>query len=299
MLAIVIPYFKRAFFEKTLESLANQTDQRFHVYIGNDASPEDCSDLIEKYRPLLSMTYVVFETNLGRDSLVHQWQRCLDLVTTASWVLLFGDDDVLGSDCVASFYAHLDAIQSHDCAVVRFPTVIIDAAGSPMSTVFSHPSLERGTAFLERKFFGLTRSSLGEYIFKKSILLEQGFYPFPLAWFSDDYAVLQCSSSGFIYTIPDAVVSIRESQLSISGSDLHLDQKNAATVAFCTLVLTDTRFVFSKKMRLKLLAPIERHFYEQHPKKMLVQLHFWYLFKTDIYQYFKFIRRLFRFYVLN
>jgi len=35
MLAIVIPYFKRTFFEYTLQSLAKQTDQQFKVYIVN------------------------------------------------------------------------------------------------------------------------------------------------------------------------------------------------------------------------------------------------------------------------
>lgn len=38
MLAIIIPYYKFTFFEATLQSLANQTDQRFKVYIGDDAS---------------------------------------------------------------------------------------------------------------------------------------------------------------------------------------------------------------------------------------------------------------------
>ena len=47
MLAIVIPYFKLTFFEETLQSLANQTDQRFKVYIGDDASLENPSDLLE------------------------------------------------------------------------------------------------------------------------------------------------------------------------------------------------------------------------------------------------------------
>lgn len=40
MLAIIIPYYKLAFFEENLQSLSNQTDQRFKVYIGDDASPE-------------------------------------------------------------------------------------------------------------------------------------------------------------------------------------------------------------------------------------------------------------------
>jgi hypothetical protein len=35
MLAIVIPYYKRTFFEETLQSLANQTDKRFQVFIGD------------------------------------------------------------------------------------------------------------------------------------------------------------------------------------------------------------------------------------------------------------------------
>jgi len=38
MLAIVIPYYKRTFFEETLQSLANQTDKRFQVYVGDDTN---------------------------------------------------------------------------------------------------------------------------------------------------------------------------------------------------------------------------------------------------------------------
>ena len=50
MLAIVIPYYKLTFFEATLNSLANQTDQRFKVYIGDDASKEDTTIILEKYK---------------------------------------------------------------------------------------------------------------------------------------------------------------------------------------------------------------------------------------------------------
>jgi glycosyltransferase involved in cell wall biosynthesis len=37
-LTIVIPYYKSTLFEKTLQSLANQTNKIFTVYIGDDAS---------------------------------------------------------------------------------------------------------------------------------------------------------------------------------------------------------------------------------------------------------------------
>ena len=45
MLAIVIPYYKYTFFEETLLSLQNQTNKKFNVYIGDDASPENPLDL--------------------------------------------------------------------------------------------------------------------------------------------------------------------------------------------------------------------------------------------------------------
>ena len=48
MLAIVIPYFKKKYFETTLESLAIQTEKKFKVYIGDDASTEDPTALLKK-----------------------------------------------------------------------------------------------------------------------------------------------------------------------------------------------------------------------------------------------------------
>lgn len=50
MLAIVVPYYKLIFFEETLRSAPNQTDQRFKVYVGDDASPENFSDVLENYK---------------------------------------------------------------------------------------------------------------------------------------------------------------------------------------------------------------------------------------------------------
>ena len=76
MLAIVIPFYKLTFFEATLQSLANQTDKRFKIYIGDDASPEDCSVLLEKYKGKLDFLYKRFESNLGGISLVKQWEQC-------------------------------------------------------------------------------------------------------------------------------------------------------------------------------------------------------------------------------
>ena len=57
ILAIVIPYYKINYFEETLKSLSNQTDKRFKVYIGNDASENDPIEIIEKYSVKLNLDY--------------------------------------------------------------------------------------------------------------------------------------------------------------------------------------------------------------------------------------------------
>ena len=53
MLVIIIPFYKLTFFEATLQSLASQTDMRFKVYIGDDASPEDCRRLLQQFEGVL------------------------------------------------------------------------------------------------------------------------------------------------------------------------------------------------------------------------------------------------------
>ena len=86
MLAIIIPYFKLTFFEETLDSLAKQTDQRFKVYVGNDASPEDPVQLLDKYKGKFEFLYHCFEQNLGGVSLAKQWERWIKLSNDEEWI---------------------------------------------------------------------------------------------------------------------------------------------------------------------------------------------------------------------
>jgi GT2 family glycosyltransferase len=104
MLAIVIPYFKRTFFEATLQSIANQTDKRFKVYIGDDSSPENPVDLLEHYKGAFDFDYRRFKHNLGGVSLVKQWERCIAMTKEEEWVMILGDDDVLGTNVVETLH---------------------------------------------------------------------------------------------------------------------------------------------------------------------------------------------------
>lgn len=273
MLAIVIPYYKIRFFEATLQSLALQTDKRFKVYIGNDASKDDPTTLLEKYQNQFDFDYQYYEINLGSISLTQQWERCLTQVQDEEWVMLLCDDDVLDSNCVASFYENKDEIIKNEIHVIRFATIVIDQNDLPLSGVYKHPELERSTDFLIRKFKGGTRSSLSEFIFKTAVLKEVQFKILPLAWYSDILAVLEVSNFGLLYTINEAVVHFRWSGDNITSRTDNLILKNGATFEFYYYLLKEKSSFFNENEIDTLKNQLEKTFLDN--KKCL---HFWRLF---------------------
>jgi glycosyltransferase involved in cell wall biosynthesis len=293
MLAIVIPYYKRAFFEQALASLANQTDKRFKVYIGDDNSPESPLEILEEYRKKIELSYKRFDTNFGNHSLVGQWERCLALCSDEKWVMVLGDDDMLGEDCVAEFYKNLDQIEQHDISVIRFATAIIDENGTQQSKVYTHPEIEKSTDFIYNKEIGQTRSSLGEYIFRHDKLTEKGFADFPLAWHSDDMAILQCSGFGNIFSLNQAVVYIRVSALSISGNEANIAEKKKATFLFYSALAFQYARHFTKKQQQKIIGKVEQYFYKQKSAALLLKIARWHT-RRDIFELFKFVRRIYK-----
>jgi glycosyltransferase involved in cell wall biosynthesis len=248
MLTIIIPFYKLTFFEETLNSLSNQTDKRFMVYIGDDASPENPSDLLERYYGKFDFIYHRFETNLGGTSLVQQWERCIEMTKHEEWIMILGDDDTIGYDCVASFYEHIREVEQQQINVIRYASVVIDQNDKEISIVHQHPKYETSVDFLMRKFKGGTRSSLSEFIFKKEVLLKIRFKNFPLAWHSDILAVLEVSKFGFMYTINKAVVCFRLSGINITSKTDDLSLKNKAAFNFYCYLLQQHADKFPKKL---------------------------------------------------
>lgn len=227
MLAIVIPYYKIDFFKETIESLANQTNKNFTVYIGNDASLTNPEELLATYQHKLNITYQNFTENLGSNSLVQQWYRCLALVKNEKWIFILGDDDTLDANVVSSFYENLDEIENEGISVIRFASQVIDENSNKISDIYKHPIKEKATDFLFRKFKGGTRSSLSEYVFRKDKVISIKFKDFPLAWSSDVLGVVEFSSDKAIYTINEALVFFRLSGRNITSQDYSVEKNNS------------------------------------------------------------------------
>lgn len=293
MLAVVIPYYNIAFFEETLKSLAAQIDKRFKAYIGDDASDDKPSALLEEYKEKLDFVYHRFDENMGGNSLTGQWQRCIDLVNNEEWVMILGDDDVLDNNVVQSFYSNLIEIQQEKINVVRFSTQLTDKNSSAISDIYRHPIIEKSTDFIFKKINRLTRSSLSEYVFKREILQKTGFYDFPLAWHSDDMAFLQISNFSFIYTINTAIVKIRMSGGNISGKTDNNLEKNKATELFYYALANRYLSFFTPKQKLKLIGIVEHYYFDKKSIHLFFKISGWHLSQTSFLNYIKFLRRIY------
>ena len=103
------------------------------------------------------------------------------------------------------------------------------------------------------KIFKGSRGSLTEHIFKKEAFDCYGFKDFPLAWHADDLSWLEFSDFKTIYTINDAVVSIRYSNKSISGKQDNLEKKEAARFQFFKILVFKYLKHFTGKQRYFIL----------------------------------------------
>lgn len=257
MLAIVIPYYRSTFFEETLQSLANQTDKRFTVYIGDDASPENPSTVLVKYKEKFNFTYKRFEKNLGEISLVQQWNRCITMIDNEEWLMILGDDDKLAENVVEEFHINY-TIFNGKSNVIRFFTEVIDGKSENLpQSYLPNPLWENAIDAFVRRIKILSRSTLSEYVFSKKAFVKFGFRDYPLAWHSDDMAWLELSDSQPIYAINNATVSIRISAISISGNMDNLPVKQLASVLFYKDILNEKLHLFEKEIRLELMLIYE------------------------------------------
>jgi hypothetical protein len=136
--------------------------------------------------------------------------------------------------------------------------------GNAISDQYFNPLQESAIDFLFRE----TRSSLSEYVFRKEQLLKTGFKNFPLAWQSDVLAVLEVSNFKQIYSINKAIVKIRISNKSISGSSDSQNEKLNATFQFYYYLLVCKNNWFTDSQKQILLDKMKNSYF--HRKKSTI-----------------------------
>jgi glycosyltransferase involved in cell wall biosynthesis len=243
-LAIVIPAYKATFLGETLRSLAGQQVKDFHLYIGDDASPEAIAEIINPFQDRLSITYMRFDTNEGAKDLTKHWKRCIDMTKGEPWIWLLPDDDVPTPECVA-FFLQTVPLDNGNHKLYRFQTSHINGKGELLFETSICPPLESNVAFLLNKLQYKRSSSVAEYIFSKKKYDEVGgFTSLPLAWGSDDWLWIQLAQEDDIVTLPGGRVLLRQSNLNISANiQDYTVQKFEAKYLFLHAILNNKLFM--------------------------------------------------------
>lgn len=215
-LAIVIPAWKPDFFAEALDSIARQTDQDFHVYIGDDHGSPLLREIAARTLAGIPHTFHRFEQNMGGSDLVGHWQRCMELVGQEEWIWLFSDDDVMHPGCVEAFHR---ARREVDADLFRFEIEVIDSSSTlthvpPVVDCKDVSEFARG-----RMIHGYT-SFVIEWIFRRSRFQEVGgFQRFDLAWCSDDATWIKIGSRRPPVLVRGAPVRWRKSAQNISPDE--------------------------------------------------------------------------------
>lgn len=219
-LAIVIPAYKIDYFNQTLDSLANQTCKDFTVYVGDDNSTADFESLILKYTDRIDIVYKKFSDNLGKNDLVAQWTRCIDLTQGEPWIWLFSDDDIIGDKCVELFINEINKKSLYE--IFHFDVKIIDENDEIIEIPKLYPDIYTAKQLYIDKALGKIESFVVENIFSRKVYNEVGgFQNFDLAWGSDTATWIKMSDKYGLKRITGDSVKWRKSRVNITPKVSH------------------------------------------------------------------------------
>lgn len=238
-LAIVIPAYKSTFLAAALDSIAAQTCQDFTLYIGDDCSPNNLEEIVDRYRDKINLVYKRFDTNLGGKDLVAQWERCIDMIQGEEWLWLFSDDDVMEAKCVEDFYKTIK--ENPQAGLVHFNVLGLYGKTEKEKTFPLFPRYVNAKEYLDNKLKGNFVSFVVEFIIRKDIFYESGrFEKFDLAWGSDFVSWIKFASmANGIYTCPSGRVKWRS-----SGENVSTDDRNEIVVRKVKAFLAYTFWIY-------------------------------------------------------
>lgn len=215
-LAIVIPAYKSTFLAAALDSIAAQTCLDFTLYIGDDHSPNNLKEIVDRYRDKINLVYKRFDTNLGGKDLVAHWERCIDMTQGEDWLWLFSDDDVMEKNCVEEFYKTIK--EKPKAGLIHFNVNRLDNATGKISSLPKFPDFCSSKFYLDEKLKGHLISFVVEFVVRRDVFFDNGrFQNFDLAWGSDFISWVKFSdAAGGIDTCEKAKVLWRKSNENIS-----------------------------------------------------------------------------------
>lgn len=213
--SIGLPAFKGKFLNQSISSVLNQTYTNFELIIINDFSPDPVREIVKQFKDS-RISYYENEFNIGSESVIRNWNKCLDKAHGEYFILL-GDDDVMDPYYLQEFNMLIKKYP--DLNIYHCRTRLIDENSNITGLTPLCPDYETVYDNIWHRINAYRIQFISDFVYNtKELKTNNGFYDLPLAWYSDDVSSYIASmEKGIAYT-SKPLLNFRNSSISISTS---------------------------------------------------------------------------------
>lgn len=229
LVSIAIPAYKRRWLREAIESALSQDYDDIELIIVDDHSPQNIKEVVNPYLSDKRVSYYRNETNIGKDSVANNWNRCLEYIQGEFFVLLC-DDDILMPDFVSTL---LDLARKYpQCDIFHGGRMFYDENTISSEVSVSWPEYESFEDFVKAKAEVKRKHTITEFLYRSASIMEERFTVFPVGYFSDDATVLKIVKKGGIASSREPLCKIRISEERISSAGKYAVEKVKATIMY-------------------------------------------------------------------
>ena len=231
LVSIAIPAYKAEFLKEAIGSVLNQTYSNFELIIVNDKSPEDIDSIVHSFNDS-RIRYYKNEKNLGKESIVLNWNKCLSYAKGEFFVLLC-DDDIMDPNFVEKMIQLTLKYPLYN--VYKSRTKIINSINNTIIGESAQwPEYESFKDLLDNMILGIRKHTISEFLYRTNHIKKlNGYTIYPVGYYADGASLLNfCNGKGII-TSSECLITFIKSEHNIStNSKYNIEKVKAALIYF-------------------------------------------------------------------
>ena len=214
LVSIAIPAYKRTYLAEAIDSALSQDYQNIELIIVNDHSPYDLDSIVGQYHDS-RIRYYKNKRNLGKRSIVLNWNRCLEYARGEFFVLLC-DDDVLMPNFVTELLKLADKYPQ--CNVFHARKIEKDERDGSITETSVWPEYEEHNSYVKECFNNNRLHTVSEFLYRTAAINPIKYVVFPVGFFSDDASLILFTKDGGIASSQEPLLFFRFSDEHISSN---------------------------------------------------------------------------------
>lgn len=211
LVSIAIPAYKVTYLQEAIDSALQQDYAHIELIIVNDNSPYNLDEIVKHYSDK-RIRYYKNEKNLGKTSIVHNWNKCLSFAKGEFFVLLC-DDDILKPNFVSELIKLADKYPS--CNVFHARKINLYENGNQIESPI-WPEYEDAESFLRNRLAKKRHHTITEFLYRTKYIQQFKYIAFPKGFYSDNASIINFTRKGGIASSSQCLAFFRFSNEHIS-----------------------------------------------------------------------------------